>query len=100
MHDAELDAFQRDINLLEYAIERWGYRRLARDSSRSCHVLVHEVHHHNVIVSRESDGRWVYCNVRDPADRGTIVDFVQRRTRHVIGLVYADLRQWLLVPPG
>jgi Toprim-like len=98
MHDAELDTFKRDINLVEYAIERWGYRRLPRESSRSCHVLGHEVHHDKVLITREADGHWVYCSVRDERDNGTIIDFVQHRTRDGLGRVRADLRQWLGLP--
>jgi hypothetical protein len=97
MHDDELDTFKR-INLLEYAIER-GFRRLPRESSRSCHVLADDASRRKFLVTREPDGQWLYFNLRDPAERGSIIEFVQSLTRYEkIDRVAVDLRQWLEIP--
>jgi len=98
MHDRELDQFKRDINLVEYAIDRYGYRRLPRESSRSSHVLVHEPSHDKILVTRQPDGHWVYCSVRDDRDQGTVVDFVQRRRHLDLGRTRQELRDWLRTP--
>jgi hypothetical protein len=39
MYDEELDRFKRDIHLVQYAIERYGYTRDKAESSRRSHVL-------------------------------------------------------------
>ena len=79
MHDPELDRFKRDIHFVHYAIERYGYTRDARESSRASHVLRREASDDKLIVRRSDDGHWTYFSVRDGRDNGTIVDFVQRR---------------------
>ncbi len=98
MYDHELDTFKRGINLVEFAASRYGYRRIARHSSRSSHALEREVDHDKILVTRQADGHWVYCSVRDNHDRGTIVDFVQRRGRMDLGRARQELREWLRLP--
>jgi hypothetical protein len=96
MHDDELDRFKSDIHLVQYAVERHGYRRDRRESSRSSHVLRHPTTHDKIVVSRSRDGHWTYFSVRDDTDNGTIVDFVQERTHHrSLGHVRQELRHWL-----
>ena len=79
MHDSELHRFKTDIDLVQYAIDRYGYQRDRRESSRACHVLRHAVTNDKIIVRKASDGHWTYFSVRDDRDHGTIVDFVQAR---------------------
>jgi hypothetical protein len=99
MVDAELDRFKSDISLLRYAIERYGYRRDRRKSSRSSHVLRHATTDDKIIVRRNPDGHWTYFSVRDDRDHGTIVDFVKQRTHpSSLGHVRQELRQWLGTP--
>ena len=45
-----------------------------------------------IIIKRESDGHYVYFNVRDDADNGTIIDFVLRRRSRSSGGVRKELR--------
>jgi hypothetical protein len=96
MHDDELHRFKSDIPLLDYAIDRYGYRRDRRESSVASHVLRHPETDDKIVVRRDQDGHWTYFSVRDDRDHGTIVDFVQRRGRRVsLGEVRQELRQWL-----
>jgi hypothetical protein len=96
MHDFELHRFKTDIDLVQYATDRYGYQRDRRESSRACHVLRHAVTNDKIIVRKASDGHWTYFSVRDDRDQGTIVDFVQARGRHTsLGHVREELRHWL-----
>ena len=99
MHDDELDRFKRDIPLLRYAVERYGYQRARRESGCSSHVLRHPSTGDKVIVRRSPDGHWIYFSVRDDKDNGTIVDFVLARSNGLsFGRVRQELRRWLGTP--
>jgi hypothetical protein len=96
MHDDELHRFKSDIHFLHYASDRYGYRRSRRESSVASHVLRHPATNDKIVVRKDRDGHWTYFSVRDDRDHGTIVDFVQRRTRHSsLGSVRQELRSWL-----
>jgi hypothetical protein len=99
MHDDELHRFKSDIHFLHYAADRYGYRRDRRESSVSSHVLRHPGTDDKIVVRKDRDGHWTYFSVRDERDHGTIVDFVQRRGRHLsLGSVREELRSWLGTP--
>ncbi len=98
MYDHELDRFKRDVHFVEYALERYGYKRQARESSRASHVLQHPANDDKIVVKRDADGHWVYFSVRDDRDHGSIIDFVQRRDRANLGEIRQELRQWLGTP--
>jgi hypothetical protein len=96
MHDDELHRFKSDIHFLHYAAERYGYQRDRRESSVSSHVLRHPASGDKIVVRKDGDGHWTYFSVRDDRDHGTLIDFVQRRARHVsLGSVREELRSWL-----
>ncbi len=96
MHDLELHRFKTDIHLVHYAIERYGYQRDRRESSRASHVLRHPATNDKIIVRTAPDGHWTYFSVRDERDGGTIIDFERTRGRHgSLGHVRQELRQWL-----
>ncbi|HEY4013358.1 MAG TPA: toprim domain-containing protein [Polyangiaceae bacterium] len=101
MYDPELDRFKSDIHLVQYAIERCGYQRDWRESSRVSHVLRHPTNDDKIIVRRAPGGHWVFFSVRDDRDHGTIIDFVQRR-EHVrsFGELRNELRRWLGIAPS
>ncbi|MGD0680242.1 MAG: toprim domain-containing protein [Polyangiaceae bacterium] len=99
MHDAELHRFKSEIHLVQFAMERYGYERDRRESSRASHVLRHPGTNDKIIVRRAPDGHWTYFSVRDDRDRGTIVDFLEHRGRHAsLGHLRQELRHWLGTP--
>jgi hypothetical protein len=99
VRDDELHRFKSDVHFLQYAVERYGYQRDRRESSRASHVLRHAATNDKIVVRKERDGHWTYFSVRDDRDHGTIVDFEQRRGRHAsLGSVRQELRQWLGTP--
>ncbi len=95
MYDHELDSFKRDIHLVQFAVERYGYVRDRRESSVACHVLRHEASDDKLVVRRDADGHWTYFSVRDGRDNGTVIDFVQARGGRGLREVREELRRYL-----
>jgi hypothetical protein len=48
-----------------------------------------------IVIARGEDQHWIYFSVRDDADNGSIIDFVQRRRRCTLGDVRRELRPWI-----
>ena len=88
----ELDSFKTEINLVEYA-QSQGYQYISQASSRNSAVLAHELGD-KIVVATDSDGHGVYFSVRNDADNGTIIDFVQNRSNPNLGGVRKELRDW------
>ena len=89
----ELEAFKSRINLAEYAAS-CGYVLERKESSRSSLLLSHP-NGDKVVVAMGKDRHWTYFSVRDDADHGSIVDFVQRRQGGSLGEVRKVLRPFL-----
>lgn len=89
----ELDEFKRRVNLTEYAATL-GYAIDRRASSRNSATMRHPAGD-KVIVAKGEDGHWVYFSVHDPADSGSIIDFIQRRESGTLGDVRKQLRPWV-----
>ena len=89
----ELEAFKSRINLAEYAAS-CGYVLVRKESSRSSLLLSHP-NGDKVVVAMGKDRHWTYFSVRDDADHGSIVDFVQRRQGGSLGEVRKVLRPFL-----
>lgn len=68
----ELDAFKREIDLIEYEAAS-GYLFDRAASSRCSAVVVHP-DGDKVIVAVGKDGHWTYFSVRDDQDNETIID--------------------------
>lgn len=92
----ELDAFKRNINLMQYAASH-GYRLNRSASSRNCAVM--SDFHGKIVVVMASNGHWLYFSVHEEQDNGSIVDFVQNRRGFSLGEVRKELRPWLEAPP-
>ena len=71
----ELEDFKTEINLTEYAAGQ-GYVLDRRASSRNSAVMRRD-DGDKVMIARGQDRHWIYFSVRDDADNGTIIDFVQ-----------------------
>ncbi len=89
----ELERFKTEINLVSYA-QSQGYEYLQRESPRNSAVLRHNSGD-KIVVATDPDGHGVYFSVRDDADKGTIIDFVQNRRNLSLTEVRKELRDWL-----
>jgi hypothetical protein len=106
-HDPELEQFKRSVDLAAYARSA-GYSHRPNEGARGLTVLAHP-NRDCVVVGQIPDGRWVYASVPDYApraagepaeqalarlrqcidrttDRGSIVEFVQRRDAGALGV--------------
>jgi 5S rRNA maturation endonuclease (ribonuclease M5) len=88
----ELERFKSQINLAEYA-EAQGYEIDRRESSRASTVM--RSGGDKIIVATDTDGHGIYFSVRDDADHGSIIDFVQKRQGLNLGQVRKELRPWI-----
>ena len=88
----ELERFKIDINIADVAIDM-GYEIDKKKSSRKSIVL--KLGGDVIIISRNSNGHYVYFNANDSKDSGTIIDFIQNRTGKNLGQVRKLLRQYL-----
>jgi len=89
----ELERFKTAINLTEYAASQ-GYQLDKRASSRNSVVTRHPAGD-KVVIARGEDQHWIYFSVRDDADNGSIIDFIQHRRRCGLGDVRRELRPWI-----
>jgi hypothetical protein len=90
--DRELEEFKQ-IDLRAYAGSA-GYT-LDRDESWRGSAVMRNAADDKIIIKRENDGHYVYFNVRDDADNGTIIDFCLRRKCRSLGGVRKELRPWI-----
>ncbi len=67
---------QREVHLPRHAASM-GYRLNAKESNDERFVM--EKGKDKLLVARHANGHWTYQSVNTPADRGTIVEFMQRR---------------------
>ena len=90
--DTELEDFKSRIDLREYAASL-GYELDRRESSRSSSIMRHAAD--KVVIKRNPSGHFVYFSVRDDADNGSVIDFVQKRKQLNLGQVRKELRPWI-----
>ena len=88
----ELEKFKTEINLVEYA-QSQGYEYISKASSRNSAVLRHD-NGDKIVVATDTDGHGIYFSVKDEADNGTIIDFVQNRQNVRLSGVRQELRDW------
>ncbi len=89
----ELEDFKTVINLSEFAASE-GFEIDRAATSRNS-VGMNHPDGSKIIIARGTDGHWIYFSVRDPADHGSIIDFVQRRHGGTLGHVRRELRPWI-----
>lgn len=92
--DHELEQFKTEINLSEFSASL-GYALDKRASSRNSAVMRHANGDKIIVARSEGSGDWIYFSVRDDRDNGTIIDFLQNRSRINLGQVRKRLREWL-----
>jgi len=90
----EIDRFKQQINLTEYAACQ-GYVLDRKESSRNS-VTMRGPNNDKIILGKDgTSGDWIYFSIRDEADHGTIIDFVQKRQRLNLGEMRKQLRTWI-----
>ena len=96
MYDPELDRFKTEINLAEYAAKEYGFLMDTRSSSRNSLVMRTKENGEKIVVVKGTDNHFIYFAPVSPyfKDQGSIIDFVQVRTRKNLGEIRKVLRQY------
>ena len=89
----ELEQFKSDINLVEYA-QSLGYEIDRKKSSQNCIVLKDHAGDKILVGVAQADNHYFYYSVWDETDKGSIIDFVQKRKNLNLGEVRKELRAW------
>jgi len=87
----ELNAFKTEINFPEFLTNN-GYE-LSKEGCRNYPVLIQgdDV----LVITQDSNNHWTYFNKHDGEDKGTIIDFIQRRQHVSLGHVRKILRPYI-----
>lgn len=88
----ELEQFKTEINLSEFAASE-GFIIDRKSSGRNSVAMKHA--DGNKIIIAMDRNKWVYFNVHDDRDNGTIIDFVMNRRRINMGEARKVLRPWV-----
>ena len=88
----ELEEFKTRIPLEDYALS-CGYVPDKKSHTKR-HPALKNASGDKIIITRKSNGHWVYSSVHND-DRGTIIDFIQSREGGDIGEIRKKLRPWL-----
>jgi len=91
----ELEQFKVDINLAEFACNRFGYTVDAKQSSPNS-IVLRKADGDKLIVTKDLDGHYVYFAPITPfaKDHGSIIDFIQVRMSVTLGQVRVLLREY------
>lgn len=90
----ELVRFKKDIRLIDVAV-LLGYRLDTQNSSRGCSILRRE---QDKLAMGQQGGFWAYRNLHDETDRGSVIDFLQRRGISSLGQIRQFLRRFAQCP--
>ncbi len=89
----ELDQFKSQINLVEYA-QNNGYEIDPKKSSTNCIVLKDDRGDKILVGLDETDNHYFYYSLKNQTDKGSIIDFIQKRKNLNLGEVRKELRPW------
>ncbi|MDQ7055257.1 MAG: hypothetical protein Q9M89_01610 [Persephonella sp.] len=89
-----LEFAKQHINLVELAVNKFGYRVDRRKSSKHYKTLKRDGD--VIIVKRNSKNRhWIYFSAVNEDDNGTIIDFIQNRTGDSLGAVRRFIQEYV-----
>ena len=90
----ELDRFKTQIDLVDYA-QNNGYQPDQKKSSVNCIVLKDNQGDKILIGLDKTDRHYFYYSLTNDLDKGSIIDFVQKRKNLNLGEVRKELRPWI-----
>ena len=88
----ELNRFKSEINLSAYLADQ-GYQIDKRKSCASYAVM--RKGEEKLVITRATDGHYVYTDAHNDRDCGSIIDYIQHRRSLNIGQVRKELRPWI-----
>ena len=90
----ELDQFKTKINLVDYA-QKLGYQLDKKKSSNNCIVLKDNQGDKILVGLDKIDNHYFYYSLTNETDKGSIIDFIQKRKNLNLGEVRRELRSWI-----
>ncbi len=90
----ELDQFKTQINLVDYA-QKLGYQLDKKKSSTNCIVLFDNQGDKILVGLDKNDNHYFYYSLINETDKGSIIDFVQKRKNLNLGQIRKELRPWI-----
>ncbi len=90
----ELDQFKTKINLVDYA-QNNGYQQDKNKSSINCIVLKDSQGDKILVGLDKTDNHYFYYSLTTETDKGSIIDFIQKRKNLNLGEVRKELRPWI-----
>lgn len=90
----ELDQFKTQIDLVDYA-EKLGYQLDQKKSSTNCIVLFDDQGDKILVGLDKTDHHYFYYSLTNETDKGSIIDFVQKRKNLNLGQIRKELRPWI-----
>jgi len=89
-----LEFAKQHINLVELAVNKFGYRIDKRKSSKYYKTLKKD--NDVIVVKRNNENNhWIYFNARNDEDNGTVIDFLQNRGVGNLGAVRRFLANYI-----
>ncbi len=90
----ELDQFKTKINLVDY-VQNNGYQLDKKKSSNNCIVLKDNQGDKILVGLDKTDNHYFYYSLTNETDKGSIIDFIQKRKNLNLGEVRRELRPWI-----
>ena len=90
----ELERFKTEINLVDYAQDN-GYQLDKKKSSVNCIVLKDNQGDKILIGLDQTDRHYFYYSLTNETDKGSIIDFIQKRKNLNLGEIRKKLRPWI-----
>lgn len=91
MQSAEI--YKREIDLVRFAIETYGFQVNKKKSSKR-QIVLHSAQD-KIIISRNPEGQYWYFNPANSKDKGTIIDFVLHRNQNNQEETWEVLEQYI-----
>lgn len=88
----ELNTFKTEINFPDFLIEEGYTKDVNREGCRNYPILIKD---DDMLVVTQSNGHWTYFNKHNDGDKGTIIDYIQRRQHISLGHVRKILRPYI-----
>lgn len=95
----ELEQFKQNINLIQYSANyHFVYSKSESTSTYAVLRKSDASQKEKLVVTKSTNGHWIYFNVHNEMDRGSIIDLIQNRRHINLGIIRKELRSWLGKP--
>ena len=90
----ELNKFKTDINLAEFS-QTFGHSLDQKRSTADTPVMQHEGGDQIVVSLNKHDSVYSYSSLTKENDRGSVIDFIRKRTTYTVDRIRETCRAWI-----